>query len=330
MGKINVLDCTLRDGGYVNNWYFGFNAIKDIVKKLEYTNIDVIEMGFMRDEEYNMERSVYSSVEQLEKIITEKKDNVKYSALIEMANYFPPEKLDNFNGKSIDLIRYSFWKRLLDDGFEYCKAIVNKGYELSVQPTRIEQYFKYLVQKFGELRPYAVYIVDTFGLLTKKQLLQYAEIADKYMDKDIALGYHAHNNMQQAMSNVTAFLEQGMDRELLIDASVFGMGRGAGNLNLECILEYLNEEHNTNYSLPFVYDIFDNYLHKDYLRFGWGYSMAYYIAASMECNPNYAMYYSNELKLSNCDIYNILSKVEGSDKYLFSKDKAKDFYEKYI
>lgn len=332
--NVKVLDCTLRDGGYVNNWEFGYDSICNIVKKLEKTNVDIIELGFMRDEGYDKNRSVYSSAEQIKGIIGDKKTNIKYSALIEMANYFPLDKLEKNTGESIDLIRYSFWKRLMDDGYDYCRNIVEKGYELSVQPTRVEQYslddFKYMIQKFSELKPFAIYIVDTFGLLSKKDLLKYAEVADKYMDKNITLGYHAHNNMQQASANAIGLLEQKIDRNVIVDASVFGMGRGAGNLNLECITDYINKENNGKYILNNIYEIFDKYLKKDYDKYGWGYSMAYYIAASFECNPNYAIYYSNEKKLSNYDIYCILSNVSGSDKYLYSKDKAEEFYINYI
>lgn len=332
--SIKVLDCTLRDGGYVNNWKFGYENILSIIDKLQSSGVEIIELGFMRDEDYSLERAIYSKIDQINNIIKNKSCNVMYSALIEMANFFPLDKLESRREESVDLIRYSFWKRLMDDGYEYCKAIVDKGYELSVQPTRVEQYslddFKYLVQKFGELRPYAIYIVDTFGLLSKKQLLKYAEIADKYMDKNIALGYHAHNNMQQAFSNVTALLEQNIDRNLIIDASVFGMGRGAGNLNLECILNYLNVERKRNYDLFSIYEIFDRCLKHDYERYGWGYSMAYNIVATYECNPNYATYYAKEKMLNNSDIYKIITEIDGADKYLFSKDKAESFYINYI
>lgn len=332
--NVKVLDCTLRDGGYANNWDFGYDNILGIINKLEKTNIEIIELGFIRDEVYDKNRSVYSATEQIASLIKNKKSNVKYSALIEMANYFPIEKLEVHKENTVDLIRYSFWKRLLDDGYEYCKNVAEKGYELSVQPTRVEQYtlddFKYMVQKFGELKPYAIYIVDTFGLLSKKQLLQYAEIADKYMDKNIALGYHAHNNMQQAFSNAVSLLEQKPDRDVLIDASVFGMGRGAGNLNLECIANHLNIEYEKKYNVSQVYEIFDKYLKYDYEKYGWGYSMAYNIAASFECNPNYATYYRSEKKLDNNDIYNIISNICGPDKYLYSKDKAENFYNNYI
>ena len=331
--SIKVLDCTLRDGGYVNNWKFGFENILTIIDKLQDSGVELIELGFMRDEDYNPDRAVFSNNSQIDALVKNKRQGIKYSVLIEMANYFPLEKLNFHTGNSIDLIRYSFWKRLLDDGYEYCKSIIEKGYKLSVQPTRVEQYsledFRYLVQKFGELKPYAIYIVDTFGLLSKKQLLEYAETADKYMDKNIALGYHAHNNMQQAFSNVTALLESNLDREIIIDGSVYGMGRGAGNLNLECILNYLNNEFNANYDLTPIYEIFDCCLKHDYEKYGWGYSMAYNIVAAFKCNPNYATYYAKEKMLDNRSIYKIVSKIKDADKYLFSKDKAESFYANY-
>ena len=71
--------------------------------------------------------------------------------------------------------------------------------------------------------------------------MHYVNIADKNLDKDIVLSYHAHNNLQQAYQNAVSFVNLKLDRDILIDASVFGMGRGAGNLNLELFAEYLNK-----------------------------------------------------------------------------------------
>ena len=242
MNSVKVLECTLRDGGYVNNWDFGKENIINITKNLEKSNADIIEMGFIRDEKYNENRAVYNSNKQLDEIIGTKKKNTIYAALVEMANYYPIEKFEDRGKGGIDAIRYSFWKRKIDEAYEYASKIVDKGYKLCVQPTRVEQYtekeFAKMIEQFSKLKPYAIYIVDTFGLLKKEDVIKYAKVADEYLSKDIILGYHAHNNMQQAFSNVTSFIEMDMDRKIMVDASIYGMGRGAGNLNLEMIYNY--------------------------------------------------------------------------------------------
>lgn len=329
MNKVVLMDCTLRDGGYVNNWNFGEGCIRNVIKGLEVSNIDIVELGFFRDLDYNKNSSLYSSVTQIDELISNRNGKTKYAAIAEMANYFPIEKLEEYHNGSLDIIRYSFWKRLIDDAFEYIKKIQNKGYRISIQPTRVEQYsqedFKNMIKKFGSLNPYAIYIVDTFGLLTKNQLYKYAEIADKYLEKDVFLGYHAHNNMQQAFSNVTALLEMNLDHNIIIDASIYGMGRGAGNLNLELIANYLNTERSGNYNISNIYDIYDKNIKPIYEKYKWGYTLPYFIAASLECNPNYASYYMKNTNLTNEQIYRVLLSVKGSDKYLYSDEKANEF-----
>ena len=85
------------------------------------------------------------------------------------------------------------------------EQVKEKGYDFCVQPTRTDQYsleeFRDLILRFNELKPYGLYIVDTFGLFTKKRFLEYVEVADRYLNPDIALGYHAHNNLHQAVGN---------------------------------------------------------------------------------------------------------------------------------
>ncbi|MNN69288.1 hypothetical protein D3C81_1850640 [compost metagenome] len=136
--------------------------------------------------------------------------------------------------------------------------------------------------------------------------------------------------MQQAFSNATAFVELNLDRDIMIDASVYGMGRGAGNLNLELITNYLNEHKAASYELLPIYETFDEHLSKIFNKSPWGYTLPYYIAASFECNPNYAMYYSSEKKLPIKYIYKILKSIKGEDKYLYSDEKAEFFYKNLV
>lgn len=334
MNNVKVLDCTLRDGGYVNNWQFGCENINKIIKKLEESNVDIVEMGFIRNQNYDINKSVYSANEQLNKFILKKKDNVIYAALIEMANYFPIEKLQERNDNGIDAIRYSFWKRKMEEAYEYASKITDKGYKLFVQPTRVEQYsdkeFAEMIETFSKLKPYAIYIVDTFGLLRKKQLLQYMKIAEEYMSEDIFLGYHAHNNMQQAFCNATEFIEKSKRKNIIVDASVYGMGRGAGNLNTEMIYDYLNTEYKGKYKIKPILEIWDDVIKDVYEEEKWGYNIPYFLAATMQLNPNYATYMLKKKDISTEQIENIFNKIQGEDKYLYSDEKAERFYQNGI
>lgn len=332
MSRIQVLDCTLRDGGYVNNWEFGESAIGGVRKALAAAGAEMIELGFFRDEAYDPGRAVFDSAERMATVIGDKEPGRLYTGLIEMANYFPLEKLCRCTPDGPDAIRYSFWKRLMDDAYEYCARIADKGYRLCCQPTRVEQYsdedFAQLCRRFSELSPYALYIVDTFGLLRKDDLLRYARIADETLDKGIILGYHAHDNMGQAFGNAVAFLELPIskDRVRQVDASIGGIGRGAGNLRLETTLEYLNTIHGRDYDLAPVYDAWDRHIAPVKENFNWGFDMAYFIAAAHSCNPNYASFYM-EKGLTAAQVEAVIRRIDGPDKYLYSDEKAQRFLE---
>ncbi|MBP3743428.1 MAG: hypothetical protein J6J00_10635, partial [Treponema sp.] len=86
MSNISILDCTLRDGGYINNWEFGQDSIKQILHSLCESNVEIIECGFLRDEDYNVNRSVFSSVEQIAEMIQPKKESAMYVAMIALGD----------------------------------------------------------------------------------------------------------------------------------------------------------------------------------------------------------------------------------------------------
>lgn len=330
MSKVKILDCTLRDGGYINDWQFGQDAIRGICERSKNTGANIVELGFLRDELYNKNRAVFSTTGDLQKVINKKDKAVRYAVMAEMASYYPEEKLVFRNENTFDMIRYTFWKRCLDEGYAYCKKIREKGYELAVQPTRVEQYskeaFAEMIIKFSELEPYAIYIVDTFGLLSKDMLLEYAEIADRYLDKKIVLGYHAHNNMLQALGNAVALTEMGLSREIMLDVSAFGMGRGAGNLNAEVFLHYLNQTYGTKYDIAPIYETWDLWLKDIYEASPWGYSYYYFITAYYKGNPNYATYFMNHgVSVAQAD--KIMKSIPYEERIIFSEDKVKKYME---
>ena len=203
MGKISLLDCTLRDGGYINDWRFGVEAVKDITEKLTDAKMEYVEVGFLKDEGDVPGRTMFPSVSHIHEFTGgATRGDVTYCAMCEALNPLPLERIEKNNKGSVDVIRVIVWKRLLQQGFDYCKGIVERGYRLCVQPNRVDQYtheeFAEMIRKFNELSPFAIYVVDSFGLLNSSELLEYARIADREMPKETALGYHGHNNMQQA------------------------------------------------------------------------------------------------------------------------------------
>lgn len=328
MNRVYTLDCTLRDGGYVNNWQFGKGKIKKIIHGVMKTGVEFVELGFMRDEAYSPERAVFPHIADAEALIDH--SEAKIATFIEMANYYPLHLLKECQGL-VSMIRYSFWKRKLQEAYEYAKQIVEKGYELFVQPTRVEQYteqsFADMICLFSKLSPKAIYIVDTFGVLSSQELEKYAVIADKYLPEEILLGYHAHNNMQQAMANAIHLCNLGLKHDLVVDASVFGMGRGAGNLPEEMWLEFANSRLGKAYQPEGCYEVYDTCLKDIYNRHPWGYSMAYYQTAKHRANPNYATWMMQR-GMPMLKIKEVLDSMPYDEMIVFSEDNIKKYVDK--
>lgn len=337
MSKINLLDCTLRDGGYINDWAFGKKAIIDITDKMSSTSCEVVEIGFLKNESYNEDRCVFNSMEQVKKVIGNKKAGVNYAVMCEVVNPLPLELLAPADEESADIIRVIVWKTkhdkdgnvvdALKEGYDYCKGIVEKGYKLCVQPARVDQYsheeFANTVKMFSELNPLAIYVVDSWGTQNAEELLKYMHIADENMPSNIRLGYHGHNNMMQVLSVAQAMIKENFEREIMIDASVYGIGRGAGNLNIEIIAKYMNEHCGKNYDVLPMLQVYEEYVKGIYAVERWGYSVPYYLTAKYNCNPAYAK------EFSDVDINSLKSffmSLDNRDRVIFNKERARRLF----
>lgn len=343
MGEIKLLDCTLRDGGYINDWRFGEEAIPDMIESLEQTNVDILEIGFLKDEPYQKDRTVFNSMEQVKKLIPKKRPGMKYAVMCEVVNPLPLDLLEPADADSADIIRVIVWKTkhnedgeevdALQEGYEYCKGIVDKGYKLCVQPARVSQYsdeeFVAMVRQFSMLNPMAIYVVDSWGTENAESLLHYMHLADDNMPRTIALGYHGHNNMMQALGCAQAMLKEGFERELIIDASVYGIGRGAGNLNLEIIAKYLNDTYRKEYNVSPMLKVYENVVLQIYRQEQWGFSIPFFLTAQYNCNPNYARNYEKKMKQNDVQRFSdFLSGLSAVDRVIYNEEALKDTFEK--
>ncbi len=296
MKSIEVLDCTLRDGGYVNEWAFGFDNARAITELVSYSGAKFVEVGFIGPHQ-DMDGVVrFSSMENLMKVF----GNLNRGAKLSVMTYAEGYSADNFPACSADtteMIRVIFWKRNLEEGVEYCRKLVSKGYQVGVQLARTEQYelseIGDIVKMFNDVHPYAVYLVDSFGTFNRDKMLRYAEIYDKSLALDIRFGFHAHNNMQQAMTNAVTFCEQGYDHDLILDASVLGIGRGAGNLCIELFMNYLNQRGAT-FDLDPICKVANRFIDPIKKQIPeseiWGYSYPYFLAATTGRNHSIVNY----------------------------------------
>lgn len=336
--SISVLDCTLRDGGYCNEWRFGHNNIIKIIKSLIESNVQIIECGYVTSfVEYDREATRYRSLSDVSDLLREIGGHSQTTEYVVMINYgdydidILPDKADDI---LIDGIRLAFHKENIRDALRFAVAIQEKGYKLYLQPMVTLSYtdreFLDLINEANKIKPDAIYIVDSFGTMKRKDLMRLFYIADHSVKSGIMIGFHSHNNMQLAFANAQALVDMHSQHDVVLDCSIYGMGRGAGNLNTELILDYLNDALNTSYNVKPLIKVIDRVLDSFYKTDFWGYSLPNYISASYGVHPNYARYLSDKNTLNIEDMDAILGLIEENKKECFDREYVEGIYTGFL
>lgn len=331
---VQVLDCTLRDGGYINNWEFGKQAICSILDKLESGGIDIIECGFLTSHPRGEDCSLFASPRDISPLLPQRTRNAMFVAMIAIGEReLPPDRLPAKEPGGLDGIRLTFHREETDQAVAWAGAIMAKGYRVFLQPVGTAFYSDLdllkLVERVNQLKPFAFYIVDTLGSMYRNQVTRQFHLIDENMDPDIRLGFHGHNNLQLAFSNAQVLSTIQTKRDLILDSSVYGMGRGAGNLPTELITRYINKNIQSRYNVAMVMDIYDEYIAPLRKEFEWGYTMAYQIAAIHACHPNYAAYLLNKQTLTMTDIESILRSIPQQHRVEFDRELVRQLYRRY-
>lgn len=339
MSNIKLLDCTLRDGGYINNWLFGEEEVIRIINSLYNANIDIIECGYLDSSALeNSDSTRFPSIMSFEQLILKTKV-VDDSSLFLMIDYNPNLTTEDIPHKKdtqgfLEGIRLAFHQKYYKEAISYTKELMDKGYEVCIQPmvtsSYADQTLLELVELSNQLNVYAFYMVDSFGTMSNEDVERLYHLINYNLNSNIKFGLHTHNNKQLAYSNSVKFLDIAKERKIMLDASVYGMGRGAGNLNTEIIADYLNKSYKKNYEINPLLQIIDNTLKVIKEEKNWGYSIEYFMSASKSCHPNYSSYLMNKKTLNVEGIAEILDQIPVTDKGSFKKELVEDLYFKYI
>lgn len=336
MNNVKLLDCTLRDGGYVNDWKFGHNTLINVFERITSAGIDYIEVGFLDERQpFDIDRSIMPDTASVEKIyggLDRKKTEV-----VGMIDYgtCPLSHIQPCRESFLDGIRVIFKKHIMHEALAFCKELKMLGYKVFTQAVSITSYddeeLKQLIDLVNEVKPFALSIVDTYGLLHKDKLFHYYEVMDKYLVEEVGIGYHSHNNFQLGYANCIelAGKHAKSKRILLLDGSVFGMGKGAGNTPLELLAMYMNENYGSHYDISQILEAVDVNVLDIFRHSPWGYSMKFFIAASNDCHPNYVSYLLDKKTLSVKSINEILHHLKEEAKLMYDKKYIEELYIDY-
>lgn len=290
---VRVLDATLRDGGLVNNFMFTDEFVKELYETNVKAGVDYMEFGYKASkdlfDESKFGKWKFSKDEDIRAIVGDNNTDLKLCVMADVGRTDFKRDIVDKKDSPIDMIRIATYIHQMPGAIEmidYCK---NKGYEVTCNIMAIskaqESDVKLALEMISKTGLDAIYIVDSYGSLVPEQIGRitefYQEVTDKY---GISLGIHAHNNQQLAFANTIEALKDGVS---YLDATMNGMGRGAGNCAMELLLGFLK---NPKYSFIPILKFLETHMVK--LKeegVVWGFDIPYMLTGMMNQHPKAAI-----------------------------------------
>jgi 4-hydroxy 2-oxovalerate aldolase len=291
--EIKVVDCTIRDGGLMNNWQFSDEFVKAVYNSLVEAGVDYMEIGYISSESSFSRDEVgpwkFCDNKDLKRIVGDNKTGLKLSAMADIGR-IDLKDIPQAKDSLLDMIRVACYVHQVDKAIALAEHCMDKGYETTINLMAVskvnETELDEALNDISKSRVPVFYVVDSFGSLYSEHIEHLARKYKKALPgKEI--GIHAHNNMQLAMSNtVTAIIENCN----YLDATILGMGRGAGNCPLEILIAFLK---NPKYRLLPILDVIQNYVAPLQKDIDWGYHIPYLITGAMNEHPRSAIAWMN-------------------------------------
>ncbi len=300
--EIKVLDCTIRDGGLMNNHQFDDSIVKAVYDACVKAGIDYMEIGYKASRknivvgEYGCWK--YCKEEDIRRIVGDNPTSLKLSVMAdaEKCDYkqdIPPKK-----ESVIDMVRVAAYIHQIPLALDMVKDAHDKGYETTINLMSVstipERELDEGLELLAESEASTIYLVDSFGSLYSEQVhylvkkyLRFAKPAGK------EVGIHMHNNLQLAFANTIEGIILGANR---LDSTMAGLGRGAGNCPTELLIGFL---HNPKYKLRPVLECVQNYIEPMREKLQWGFDLPYMITGFYNQHPRAAIKFKAQEKKGN-------------------------------
>jgi len=314
--NLEILDCTIRDGGYLNNWDFDKKIVKELYRNLSRAGVDYIEIGFRHVQGKDVGIWV-STPEELIHELFKDVSGAGIGLLVDLGKV-DLKRIPQAKDSLVKLYRVACHKDQVPQGIQLCEAIKAKGYKVSLQLMGIGTYtpeeMSSLNKPLAESSLDYIYFADSYGSLFPDDIRKYLAWLKPTHKK---IGFHSHNNLQLAFANTLEAIANGID---LVDGTVYGMGRGAGNLPLEVLIIYLEKNlQNKKYNSMPILDLIDRYFLKMHDRLKWGYNLPYMLSATSEIHPDYVKYMLDKYQYTIDDVVKVCEIVKGTAPIGFTK-----------
>ena len=341
MRNVRVLDCTLRDGGRIIDCAFANQEIKNIVSRLSNAKIDIVEVGFIRDRRklcYTGNSTFFTDIDQIVPFLDKSNKNTMYTVFIDYG-MCDIESLKYNEGTSIDGIRLGFTKKNFDEEkeklIEWSKIIKERGYKLFIQGVNSLSYtdveLLQVIEMINDIHPYSYGIVDTYGAMYIEDVDRLYRLIDNNLLSDVSINFHSHNNYQLSFAFAQELIRLSAinNRKIIIDGTLSGIGKVAGNLCTELIVDYMIRKLHYDYDLDKLLDCIDDFIEKYSRDYKWGYSVPALMAGIYKSHPNNIIYLTNKFRLTTKDIGKLLSMIEPGLRTRYDYDNIEKLYIEY-
>jgi 4-hydroxy 2-oxovalerate aldolase len=299
--EVKLIDCTIRDGGLINNFRFQDDMVRSVYSTCNKAGIDYMEIGYKASEEYfsynEFGKWKFCKEEDIKRILGEEKSNTKLSVMLDvgrtnMKDILPVEK------SMIDMVRVAAYINQIEEAIEMIKVLSNRGYKTSLNLMAVSKVnevdLENMLRLVSNSEVNVVCIVDSFGALYTDDIKDLTYKYMKYLNvQGKQVGIHAHNNRQMACANTIEAIKCGAT---YVDATMAGLGRGAGNCNMELILGYLNYDKS---SIKQVIKCIQEYIIPLKEKVKWGPDMAYMLTGQYNVHPRSAISFLKEDNMKN-------------------------------
>ena len=287
--QIKVIDCTVRDGGLMNKWQFDDEFVRNVYQSLTEAGVDYMEIGYLSSEDAFDRKEFgpwrFCAEKDLQRIIGDSEKKMKLSVMADIGRIeckdIPPK-----SESSLDMVRVACYVHQIDKAIALAHHCNEKGYETTINLMAVSTVglrdLNEALEDLNKSQVPNIYLVDSFGAFYSEDI---DTLAAKYLERmpDKTIGFHGHNNQQLAFANTIAAIINGVN---FLDATLYGIGRGAGNCPLELLLSFLK---NPKFKVRPVVKCIEEDIFPWAKKIDWGYSVPYMVTGVFNQHPRTAM-----------------------------------------
>ena len=315
--NINILDCTLRDGGYYNQWNFDSKLVKEYITSIKDSKIQIIEIGFRFLSNSKLYGPfAYSKDSLLSKL--KFPNTTKISVMLNASDFDKKNykkqisklfKKDSI--KYISIVRIACKQDEIPLAINLSKLLNNYGYEVFINLMQINlieenELIKILKKLYHNKKTISCfYFADSFGSLVPSETKKYCKLISKYWKNKF--GIHTHDNCGLALKNTIEALKNGAT---YLDGTIAGMGRGAGNVSTEDILRVLINKYKLNFKNKKILELKKNFFLPLKNKYNWGKSIFYKLAAKKNIHPTFVQSILLDKKFDNKQVFQIINNLK--------------------